>query len=382
MALFGLPGNGFVFLLFSMYLTATSFTYLLQHYNGKRKKENCFIFLCCFLTLVLSTFYFVFEFLRDGKDYSINSKFLCVLIPLVFKACITVSKVFSSLIFVYRYELINQRKLLAAPKRSKIVPAVFVLFSIVQFLGHVIFVTIIQSTSKLDKCNYEKLFITNSVSYSYFTAGCFILKTILQTIILVETIKPIYKHCVKSTVASSFNNKLRNTLYRVFCCSLILTTADIAMIVVYYTTVVNNIIQGPLLFITYLYVVVLSLVCSYKDCGKRLFPFMSIFKNKLNKKSIHINRSETQKNSTEIQLKCALESSLHVLDESEVSSAFDSSIQISNESQQNCAVESSIHVSDDSQVSFGLLESYLQTLNENQLNSSSDSSTEMKNTKV
>ena len=343
MALIILPINGYFFVLLSMYLTATSFIYLLQNKKGKMNKENFFILFCSFLTFVLSTFYLVFEFLRDGKEYSINSKFLCVLIPLVYKTCIAVSQVFSSLIFVYRYELINQRKLLAAPKTSKIFPAVFILLSILMLIGHVIYETIAQSTSNLDKCNYEELFINKKDFYNYLTGVCFVLKTILQTVILVEIIKPICKHYLKSTVSTSLKGSLRNTLCRVVCCAAILTVGDIGVVVAYFVTADNNIIPGPILYIVFLFVEVLSLVCSYKDCGKRLFPFKTFFKTKLTEKSSQSMNSEIDENAPKSQL----------------SSTIDSSIQLSDESQVHCATMCSLHI-----------------LNESKSNSSNDSSAE------
>ena len=311
MAILILPGTAICAVLLSIYLTTTSFIYLLQHYKGKVNKENIFVFFCSLLTFALSTFYFVFELLRGGKEYTIKSKFLCVLIPLVYQTSIMVSKVFSNLIFVYRYETIN--RLLTAPKRSKILAVVIIYLSLLQFVGRVIFLTVIQSTSSLDECSYDKLFIPENVSYSYFASGCFILMIVLQIIIVVEIIKPIYKNYLKSTTAYNLNGKLRNTLYRVVWCSIMLVTADIGLLVAYYTVVKKNLLQPPILFIGYLFVNLLSFVCSYKNCGKRLFPFKTVFKSNLTENSSQLRISETPEKSAKIQLNCTLDPTLQLL---------------------------------------------------------------------
>ena len=329
MTLLGLPEYGGFFVLLSMYLTATSFIYLRQHKRGKMNKENFLVYSCSLYTFVLTAFYLVFEILRDGEELSMNSKFSCVSIPLLYKLCITVIKFFGCLIFVHRYVRINQIKLLAAPKKFKILPAMYVFVSIAYFIGHIIPGAIIQASTNRDKCNYEKLFV-NVSGFSYFSGACFVLKTILQTVILVEIIKPMYKQYLKSTNSTSLNRILRKTLNRVVCCAIILTVGDIGVIIAYYTTVNNSIKPGPLLFIIYLFVDVLSLVCSYNDCGKRLFPFKSIFKTKENEESSQSLNTKVDEKSPksqvncgvdaftltrEVQVNCPLQSSIEVLDE-------------------------------------------------------------------
>ena len=169
-----LPGNAACVVLLSMYLTTTSFIYLLQHYKGKLNKENFFVFVCSFLSFALSTLYFVLEFLSGEKEYTIKSKVLCALIPLAYQTSITICKVLSSLVFVYRYELINRRRLLSAPKISKIFTVVIVLFAVLHFAGQLLFVKTIRATSNLGECRYNKLFINANVSYSFFSGVCFL----------------------------------------------------------------------------------------------------------------------------------------------------------------------------------------------------------------
>ena len=318
MTLIILPGNALCVLLLSVYLTTASFTYLLQHYKGKRNKENFFVFICSLLTFALSIFYFVFEFLYGGKQHSIKSKFLCALTPIVYKTCVSVSKVFSSLIFVYRYDLIKQRRLLAAPKRSKVFAVVIILFSVLQLTAHLVHVTLFNTDTSLDECRYDELFINENMLYRYFLGGLFLLKTVLQTTILVEIIKPIYKHYLKSTTAYSSNSKLRNSLYRVVWCSIMLVAGDDGLVAAYYTAVKNHLLPASTLFITYLFVDVLSLVCSYKDCGKRLFPFKSVIRRKQNKESSQLMITVTKEMATKFQVNCTLKTSLQLLDESQL----------------------------------------------------------------
>ena len=304
--------NGTFYVLLSMYLTTTSLIYLVQHYKGKKKKENFFVFLCSFNTFALSTSYLVVEFLSGGNKYSIKNNFLCVLIPFTYRSPIEVSKVLSSLIFVNRYERMNQRTTLAVSKRSKIFSAFIIFFSIVKVVGQVVYGVKSQTTSKLDGCFHGELY--TNVVYSYLSGGCFLLKTILQTFIFVEIIKPMYKHCRKSTVAN--NNKVRDTLYRVVWCAIMMSAGDIGMVVTYFTAVRTNLMRESTLFIAYLFIDVLSLVCSYKDWRKRLFPFVSVFKNKENKKNCLPVKTITEEKAATSQGNSTTKASLQLLDES------------------------------------------------------------------
>ena len=335
MTLIILPGNALCVLLLSVYLTTASFTYLLQHYKGKRNKENFFVFICSLLTFALSIFYFVFEFLYGGKQHSIKSKFLCALTPIVYKTCVSVSKVFSSLIFVYRYELIKQRRLLGAPKKTKIYSAMIILFSILQFTGHVIYVTAFRGTSERNQCRYGELFTNENVFYGYVSGGMFLLKTVLQTVILVGIIRPIYKHYLKSTTAYSSNSKTRNTLYRVVWCAIMLLAGDICLVVAFFSSVQKGLLPATTLFVTYLFVDVFTLLFSYKDCGKRLFPFKTIFKNKLNEDSNQSGNTRPKENATRSQVNSTLEVPSLKLDRSKVSCTLEYSVQTLDERQVN-----------------------------------------------
>ena len=63
----------------------------------------------------INNIYFVFELLKHGKEYSINSKLLYALIHFIYKISITGIKAFSGLTSIYRYESI---KMSPVSKRS------------------------------------------------------------------------------------------------------------------------------------------------------------------------------------------------------------------------------------------------------------------------
>ena len=134
-----------------------------------------------------------------------------------------------------------------------------------------------QATSKLEEFDYYSLFVNDNLLYNCFSGGCFVLMVILQAVILVGIIKPIHDHYIKSTVSNNLNNTVDDNLYKNIFCSLMLSSIDICLILFYTLGVKKNLLRAPMLVISYLILNVIFVVCSYKDCRERLFPYRNLF---------------------------------------------------------------------------------------------------------
>ena len=116
-------------------------------------------------------------------------------------------------------------------------------------------------------------------------------------------------------------------MYRVLWCALILTVGDISVAIAY-DAINNELLPAPIVHIIYLFLDVISLVCSYKDYGKRLFPFKSVSKNLLDESSSQ--PTETKKN--EIKNVDNSKRRTLLLKDSEAISTVEYSIETSNKS--------------------------------------------------
>ena len=102
--------------------------------------------------------------------------------------------------------------------------------------------------------------------------GCLLVTTILQTVILIETIKPICNHLNNNL--SNPNNQLRNMLKRIIVSTLLFAISDFGLVVLQFVMV--KIIGRPMtiLLLINMNLNCFSLIFSYGDWKQRLFPFL------------------------------------------------------------------------------------------------------------
>ena len=67
--------------------------------------------------------------------------------------------------------------------------------------------------------------------FIYILLGSLLLVTVLQSAILVEIIKPIYKHCLQIQNSSVSNNSNRDIFYRVVICTLVFSISDFGWVI-------------------------------------------------------------------------------------------------------------------------------------------------------
>ena len=106
---------------------------------------------------------------------------------------------------------------------------------------------------------------------------CFAFTTTMQSVILVEIIKPIYKHMHNKALFSSRSLKL--TFYRVVVCSFLFSVSDFLFLIIQFITVKTINRPMPIVLIANVDLNLLSLICSYKNYKRRLFLFLKTNRN-------------------------------------------------------------------------------------------------------
>ena len=282
------------FLSIALYLAVASFTYLVKNYKGGRRKENLFVFFCTLNCFVLSIFLFVLELLNGGYEYKIESKFLCALVPLVFKFFIIASKVFQNLIFTYRYKAVNRSIKMTAAKRAGVFSVVIVIFSILEFVADVAYFVYVNTNS--DDCVSDNKFYEKNFYYGYVQIGVFSSKIFFQTLVSAYVIEPISSHFFNQNMPTGMSDKLEGTLYRMIWCTLQLTACDVILVFVYVTCVMTSRLRVPVCVLCNLMVDALMLIFSYGDNKRRLFPFVEASKGEQPSNSLVESRNHKVRN--------------------------------------------------------------------------------------
>ena len=196
------------------------------------------------------------------------NRYFCRFFGIYSVSSVALSKCLSSLVFAYRYKMIN--KPLNA-KRAYVLTVTVIPWIVVGLISTIYFRVAIDK----HPCNYYQLnnrSSNTSISLIHtFTLSTFIITTVLQIIILIEIIKPLYLHYVNMGRATISNNRIKKLLCRVILCTLSFCVSDFALIVYGFLKHKRN--EGYLLLTLNLIINAVSLMCSYADFKKRLFPF-------------------------------------------------------------------------------------------------------------
>ena len=125
---------------------------------------------------------------------------------------------------------------------------------------------------------------------------CFAFTTTMQSVILVEIIKPIYKHMHNKALFSSRSLKL--TFYRVVVCNFLFWVSDILFLIMQFITKKTINRPMPTVLIANVDLNLLSLICSYENYKRRLFSFLKINRNQKvdeNKHKMKENKTKASK---------------------------------------------------------------------------------------
>ena len=212
----------------SLYILMPSIVYLFRKLKDDFKVENTAVSacsLCSFLcSVILTIFYYK---LRNIS--SMNTSF-CSYVR-IHRVCSTsLSKCLNNLVFVYRYKMIN--KTLVFAKRAYALTAMIIHWIFIGLISNLYFqVSINKQPCNLGRFNKSHYGVSYTSSYFPLTLSMcsFVITSILQTIILIEIVKPVYLHYVKTKRATIPNDRTKKLLLRLIFTTLSFSVSDFAL---------------------------------------------------------------------------------------------------------------------------------------------------------
>ena len=181
-------------LAFTVYIFIANVVYTIRKRNSPLFKDNmigCMSILC---SLVHSTFDEVLSIMRTKEAFS--DDLLCKVMSIKLPTLSTLSRCFSSTIFLHRFKAINQnnQKVLKARRAYLFTVSIYVLSLVLITFRYInaFFFQIFElcKLGKPDAIEYSEVFRDIGMV-------CHIFIGMLQSIVLVEIIKPIFRHCLK-----------------------------------------------------------------------------------------------------------------------------------------------------------------------------------------
>ena len=250
----------------SCYLALVSFVYFILSIKKGKNCENFFVFLAALICVPVSFLFIFVDFQFPALEY------LCKTTPTINKTAMIFSKCLSNIIFAKRYVAINKRSSVFAVRRAYWFSVCIIVVSLAQLAFDQVHFYLFQfsnffSCYPLEEKNQINLYQVVVV------LGIFLITTVLQTIILVEIVKPLFRHLGQVSGSSIGNGNIKRTLKRVVVCTLVFSLSDFGLI--FWQMIMMIIIKKPLSIFAILNLIVnaISLISSYSDYRKRLFPF-------------------------------------------------------------------------------------------------------------
>ena len=259
-------------LITSAYLGIASFIYLLKKFKSSQRNENIIVFLCTSFSIPCSVLYFLLVLHYEHDDTLLSESFLCKVYAKTFATTVIINKCFSNVIFAYRYETLNKNiTWLKFSNRVLVFSAAIIVISAFQLVFLHIYTFFIIILIQKD-CFYFNIDTEEHFIYVLVILGFLLVTTILQTVISIQTIKPICKH-LNSNLSNS-NNRLRNILKRIVVCTLLFAISDFGLVVIQFVMVKTIGRPMTILSLTNMNLNCFSLIFSYGDWKQRLFPFL------------------------------------------------------------------------------------------------------------
>ena len=262
----------------SLYLTFATLVYCIKKKEENLNKENFIVFLCSLCTFLFSIVYFLFD--SQFKAFE-SSKIVCDVAFTFWKTFLILNRCLCNLIFSYRYESLNRSTAILAAKRSFAFTITLIFVSLLLLVFDVVYYQL-QISPSVDDCenitiDYDKHYISINIE-----SGLFLTAVTLQTAILVEIIKPIYKHCKRLDNSTISNGSIRKTLYRVVVCTLVFFISDLGFGFAYLLGINKVDQRWTFLWALNLLVNTVSLMCSFNDYKTRIYPFVELLCNRRN----------------------------------------------------------------------------------------------------
>ena len=217
-------------------------------------------------------FLLVLHYKNDGTLLS-NSP-LCKVYTKTFVTAVVVNKCLCNAIFAYRYKTPNKTiSCLKFSKRVLVFSAATIFISAFQLVFLHIYTLFINIYIR-EKCLHFNIDSGEHLIYILAVLGWLLVTTILQTEILIQTIKPICSHLNNNL--SNSNNRLRNILKRIVISTLLFATSDFGLVGDTVSFQNTKIIGRPMsmLTLTNMNLNCFCLIFSYGDFKQRLFLFL------------------------------------------------------------------------------------------------------------
>ena len=211
----------------SFYALIASTVYLIRKRKDDLKIENTVIsacLLCSFLCSVIVTIFYY----KLRNIHSIDKSF-CRYVRIHTVCSTALSKCLSNLVFVYRYKMIKKTFVFA--KRACALTVTIIHWMFIGLMSN------LYLRISLDNrpCNLDRSLYKTSNTSNYFPLilswFSFVIITFLQTVILVEIVKPVYMHFVKTKRTTIPNERTKKILLRVIFTTLSFSVSDFALVI-------------------------------------------------------------------------------------------------------------------------------------------------------
>ena len=214
-------------LIISSYLVKASFIYFVKKFNSAKKKENLIVLLCSLLTITCSILYFFLVLYYKKYDTLLSSSGLCKSSNDMFKTVLIINKCFCNLIFAYRYKTVNNsgKKFV---KKTLVFSAIIITISVFQVIFDHLYTVFILPIEK-QECFHYNYDLKQHLVYIIVMVGCMFLTTVLQTGILVLTLRPIRNHV--NNISSISNERMYSMTKRIFFCTLLFAASDFGLLI-------------------------------------------------------------------------------------------------------------------------------------------------------
>ena len=274
-------------LILSSCQATTSFIYMVKKHKSSKRFENVIVFLCNIFSIPCTVSYFLIIMHHQKYDALPSNSILCKSSTFILKSVVVVNKVLYSLILAFRYVVLKQNKeedgndVIIARRATGLVAGVFVILLFQAIFDYTY--TSYTNVSDQKECFYLQNDLSEHLVYNLVTIGCFFVAIMLQSLILIESLRPSNDDSENEPNKPTLN--LQKISKRNVLCTLVIYLNDLGLIAV---RLMINLIEVPM-FVVLLTNIVLNcvtLTLSFEDYITRIFPFMLLKPEKVFKRQV------------------------------------------------------------------------------------------------
>ena len=270
-------------LILSAYQAATSLIYMIKMHKSSKRLENVLVLLCNIFLIPCTISYFLITMNYQRENSLLLSSSLCKSSTFILKSVVIVNKFVYILILAFRYMVLKQSKdenendRLIARRSFRLVAGTFVILLFQAIFDHTY--TSCINDEKEHFCSRNDF--SKHLVYNLVTTGCFFVAIVLQTVILVLTIRPSDDQPENNQRKSILKkNSRRNVL-----CTLVIYLNDLGLIVV---QLMMSFVKIPMTVVLLTNIVLncVTLTFSFEDYRERIFSFILLKPDKVFERQI------------------------------------------------------------------------------------------------